>query len=60
VAARERSLDAQTVLACARTAAQRIQTPWQAAAAAHRDERALVLDGLLAYPGGTRHVFCLE
>jgi DNA helicase-2/ATP-dependent DNA helicase PcrA len=54
LADRERSLDAATVLARARYRAQRVQSPWQAAAAAHADERSLLVDGLLAYEHAKR------
>jgi DNA helicase II / ATP-dependent DNA helicase PcrA len=49
LAGRARALDGATVLAHARVGAQRIQSPWQTAAAANREERALVVDGLLSY-----------
>jgi superfamily I DNA/RNA helicase len=45
----EHSADAATVIAHARVGAQRVQSPWQTAAAIHRDERALLVEGLLAY-----------
>src|SRR3954449_12525941 len=39
LAGRERAIDAATLLTRARVAAQRVQGPWEAAAAAHPDER---------------------
>ena len=49
LAGSSRPLAPAAVLAQARVGAQRVQSPWQTAASAHRDERALVVDGLLSY-----------